>query len=237
MSTTIIATCSNVRDCLTDLESVDPTKVRTLEYRLGTEGFRHVSEERLAAVRSRYNLLSTQRIVGMITRFAWWKGVEYGIEAFTRFLQIDPDAVLVIAKAVGPHEPVVRPLLDSIPKRNYRLIEHEQDVEALYNTFDALMHLPVTAGVEAWGQVYVESMAAGVPLVCTRSGIGNDLLVDGENCLVVRYRDSEATFDGLARLTSDESLRSSIIVNARNAAMRYSRTPDLNTLDFLYGTA
>ena len=235
LSTTIIATCSNVRNCLVDRENVDPSKVRILEHRLDTEGFSDVSDERVAAVRSRYGLLPTQRTVGMITRFVWWKGVEYGLEAFTRFLAIDPDAVLVIAKAVGPHESLVRPLLDAIPERNYRLIEHEQDIAALYKTFDAIMHLPVTAGVEAWGQVYVEAMAAGVPLICTRSGIGNDLLVDGENCLLVDYRNANETFEGLVRLTSDDSLQSLITANGRRNSARFSNSPTLNTLDFLYG--
>ncbi|SVB31434.1 uncharacterized protein METZ01_LOCUS184288, partial [marine metagenome] len=110
-----------------------------------------------------------------------------------------------------------------------------QDIAALYKTFDFLVHLPVTAGAEGWGQVYVEAMAAGVPLVCTRSGIGNDLLVDGENCVLADYRDADETFDGLVQLASDEPLRSLIVANGRRDAMRYARTPDLNTLDFLYG--
>ena len=235
LSTTIIATCSNVRDCLVDRENVDPAKVRILEYRLDIAGFDSVEEERVAAIRSRYQLLPTQRTVGMITRFVWWKGVEYGLEAFTRFLTVESDAVLIIAKAVGPHESIIRPLLDAIPERNYRLIEHEQDIAALYKTFDFLIHLPVTAGVEAWGQVYVEAMAAGVPMVCTRSGIGNDFLVDGENCVLVDYRDAEATFAGLLRLASDRPFRSLLDANGRNDAARYSRSPELNTLDFLYG--
>jgi len=235
LSTTIIATCSNVRNCLVDRENVDPSKVRILEYRLDIEEFSDVSDERVAAIRSRYGLVPTQRTVGMITRFVWWKGVEYGLEAFTRFLTIDPDAVLVIAKAVGPYESVVRPLLDAIPERNYRLIEHEQDVAALYKTFDTIMHLPVTGGVEAWGQVYVEAMAAGVPLICTQSGIGNDLLVDGENCLLVDYRNATEAFEGLVRLASDDSLQSLIIANGSRDSARFSNSPELNTLDFLYG--
>jgi glycosyltransferase involved in cell wall biosynthesis len=236
LSTTIIATCSNVRSCLIDRENVDPAKIRLLEYRLDIRGFDEVSEERVAAVRTRYQLLPTQRTVGMITRFVWWKGVEYGLAAFTRFLTVEPDAILVIAKPIGPHESAIRPLLDLIPERNYRLIEHEQDIAALYKTFDFLMHLPVTAGVEAWGQVYVEAMAAGIPMICTRSGIGNDLLHDGENCVLVDYRDDEAALAGLIRLASDESLRSLIIANGRNDATRFSRSSNLNTLDFLYGT-
>jgi glycosyltransferase involved in cell wall biosynthesis len=237
LSTKIIATCSNVRDCLVNLEGVDSAKIRTLEIRLDVEGFSQVSDDRVAAIRSRYELLPSQTIVGMITRFVWWKGVEFGVEAFTRYLMTDPDAVLVIAKAVGPHEPTIRPLLDSLPDRNYRLIEHEDDIEALYGTFDLLMHLPVTSGVEAWGQVYVEAMAAGVPMVCTRSGIGNDLLEDGANCVLVEYQDANSTYCGLARLAANEHLQSSIISNALRDASHYMRAPDLNTLDFLYGSS
>jgi glycosyltransferase involved in cell wall biosynthesis len=171
----------------------------------------------------------------MVSRLVWWKGVEHGVEAFAHYLETDPDALLVLAGAVGPHREVVLARLDAIPERNYRIIEYEQDIGALYNTFDVLMHLPVTPSVEAWGQVYVEAMAAGVPLVCTRSGIGNELLVDGTNCIVVEHRDVDSTREGLVRLASDPTLRLSIVEHARTSALRYARTPDLNTLDFLYG--
>ena len=235
LSTTIIATCSNVSDCLENLEKVDPAKIKTLEYRLDIEEFGKVSDSRVAAIRSQYGLLPSQTVVGMITRFVWWKGVEFGVEAFTRYLATDPDAVLVIAKAVGPHGPVVRPLLDSLPEHSYRLVEHEDDIQALYGAFDVLMHLPVSAGVEAWGQVYVEAMAAGIPMVCTRAGIGIDVLEDGVNCILVNYRDAKSTYDGLVRLAADEHLQSSIVANGRRDVTRYMRTPDLNTLDFVYG--
>ncbi len=234
LSTTIIATCNNVRDCLVAREGVSPTKIRLLEYRLDVAGFGSVSDERIAAARSRHSLNPTRRVFGMVTRLVWWKGIEYGVEAFTRFIQDDPDAILVIAGAVGPHEPIVRSLLNRIPDRNYRLIEYELDIGALYHTFDVLIHLPVTAGVEAWGQVYIESMASRVPMVCTRSGIGNDMLVDTENCLIVGYRNSAETYDRLSLLTSDSVLRSSIVTNGAQTAMRYARSPDLNTLEVLY---
>ena len=235
LSTTIIATCDNVRDCLITLERVDPAKIRVLELRLDIKGIGNVSNERITEVRSRHNLGSTRWVIGMVSRLVWWKGVEHGVEAFAQYLETNPDALLVLAGAIGPHREVVHALLDTIPERNYRIIEYEQDIGALYNTFDVLMHLPVTSGVEAWGQVYVEAMAAGVPLVCTRSGIGNELLVDGENCIIVDYRDADSTHEGLIRLASNPPLRSSIVENARVFALRYARTPDLNTLDFLYG--
>ena len=235
LSTTIIATCDNVRDCLITLERVDPAKIRVLELRLDIKGIGNVSNERITEVRSRHNLGSTRWVIGMVSRLVWWKGVEHGVEAFAQYLETNPDALLVLAGAIGPHREVVHALLDTIPERNYRIIEYEQDIGALYNTFDVLMHLPVTSGVEAWGQVYVEAMAAGVPLVCTRSGIGNELLMDGENCIIVDYRDTDSTHEGLIRLASNPPLRSSIVENARVFALRYARTPDLNTLDFLYG--
>ena len=96
---------------------------------------------------------------------------------------------------------------------------------------------PVSSGVEAWGQVYVEAMAAGVPMVCTRSGIGNDLLEDGANCVLVEYQDANSTYCGLARLAANEHLQSSLISNALRDASHYMRAPDLNTLDFLYGSS
>ena len=73
-------------------------------------------------------------------------------------------------------------------------------------------------------------------MVCTRSGIGNELLVDGENCLLVDYRSVEETYAALTKVISDPLVRSSVVANGRKSSMRYARTSDLNTLEFLYGS-
>lgn len=237
LSTEIIATCAGVRRCLIELEGVDPDRIRVLEYRLDVSGFARVPETRIANVRSRHDLPSQRPIVGMVSRFVWWKGVEYGVAAFAEILEDHPDAILVVAGGVGPHKDVAQPILDQIGTHHFRIIEHEQDIAALLHTFDVCLHLPVDPGVEAWGQVYVEVMAAGVPLVCTRSGIAVDHVVDGTDCLVADYRDVPSVTRAIRRLLSDPVLVEHIVRGGRTTASTFARTPDLNTLDFLYGSA
>ena len=234
LSTRIIATCSGVRKSLLDLEGVSPAKIRVLEYRLGIEEFDDVLDERVSAVRQRHDINPDRTVVGLISRLVWWKGVEFAVAAFTDLLEPDPSALLVIAGGTGPHSTTVEPLLRALPADSVRIIDHEQDIAALYKTFDVCVHLPVTAGVEAWGQVYVESMAAGVPLVCTRSGIGVDLLENGQNCLIVDYRNAEEVSQALETVLGDRELADQLVHSGRRDIARYARTPDLNTFDAIY---
>jgi glycosyltransferase involved in cell wall biosynthesis len=49
-------------------------------------------------------------------------------------------------------------------------------------------------------------MASGVPLVTTRAGQAPDLVVDGDNGLLVDVEDAEGLVDGLRRVHDDAAL-------------------------------
>jgi len=58
----------------------------------------------------------------------------------------------------------------------------QEDLSALYRGCDAFVSAEKRAG---WANTVAESMACGVPVVCTRSG-AVDLAIDGETAVVVR---------------------------------------------------
>ncbi len=60
---------------------------------------------------------------------------------------------------------------------------------------------------EPFGMPPVESMAAGVPVVATRSGGISETVVDNETGLLVDRGDAKGLADALRKLLSDESLR------------------------------
>ena len=77
--------------------------------------------------------------------------------------------------------------------------------------FDFFVHVPVNYHAEAFGQIYVESLASGIPAIFSLSGIANDFIVHEKNALVVPYMDAKAIYESVKKLIENNSLREKII--------------------------
>jgi glycosyltransferase involved in cell wall biosynthesis len=206
----ILANSHVTAEVLINREAVPHGKVRVIHYGYHLDRFVS-SEEGQQELRRKYDLEGRFPIIGVISRFVDWKGVHHIIPAFASFKKEFPEAKLVLANASGPDREKIIALLEEIlDEDSYVLIEFESRIFDLYKTFDAFVHVPVSREAEAFGQVYKEALLFGVPSVFTLSGIANDIVVDGENALVVPYSDSVAISDALVRLFKNAELREEI---------------------------
>ena len=108
--------------------------------------------------RRKFDLPSDRLIVLMVSALAPSKRVEIGIEAVSQI----SDAHLVVA-GDGPLRQVIDDLAERlIPGRFTRLSLAPEQMPALYRSADVFMHLSLE---EAFGNVFVEAMACGLPIV------------------------------------------------------------------------
>ncbi|MBY0424108.1 MAG: glycosyltransferase family 4 protein, partial [Cytophagales bacterium] len=171
----------------------------------------------------------------VISRYTHWKGIQYTIPAFKELLKKYPEAVLVLANAQGEYANEIQHLLSELPNDSYREIRFESQLGALYSLFDVFVHVPIDEHSEAFGQVYVESLAAGVPSVFTRSGIANDFVQDGWNALEVPFQDSASIAVAIERILTDENLRTHLISHGKALAMeRFGLNRMIDSLEKLY---
>tara|TARA_B110000438_G_scaffold184866_1_gene176578 strand:- start:337 stop:1464 length:1128 start_codon:yes stop_codon:yes gene_type:complete len=202
----IVAPNGNVVRALVDDEGVDPAQIVTIPFGIRLADFAEPPADRVDAVRRAHQIDPGRTTIGMISRFIEIKGWRYAIDPLLQRLLADSELQLVIANAVGDLESEIRqsfrPVSDQVV-----FIRHESDNAALFKVFDVFLHVPVTPTVEAFGLVYIEAMAAGIPSVITSSGIANDFADDGKNCLVVPHRDPEAIGRALDQLLGSASLR------------------------------
>src|SRR5690606_4491552 len=106
--------------------------------------------------------------------------------------------------------------------------------QALYKLFDVYVHVPIDEKIEAFGQTYVEALAAGIPSVFTKSGIANDFIEDERNALVVPFRNSEAIYSALLRVLTDETLRESLILEGKKSVEKFDFHNMADQLDSIY---
>lgn len=203
----ILANSTVTAEVLTDLENVPESKVQVMHYGYDLDKFIS-SEEGVRELKAKYGLESAYPVVGVISRFVDWKGVQHIIPAFAEFKKKFPTAKLVLANATGPDEEKILDLLrEHLDSDSYVLIGFENRIFDLYGTFDAFVHVPITRSAEAFGQVYMEALLFGVPSVFTLSGIANDIVEENENALVVPYSDGAAIAEALTKLFKNPALR------------------------------
>ncbi len=205
MATDIVAISRNVESILKDWEGVDQRKIILIRHGFMLEAFDEVAQDRISALKDKYEFADDMwPVLGVIARYTEWKGIQYIIPAFRRLLSEFPKAHLILANAQGDYAEELQVLLSMLPEKSYTEITFENDIPALYKMFDVYVHTPVDSHSEAFGQTYVEALAAGVPSVFTLSGIAPEFIKDRVNALLVPYRDSESIYKALCELLNDE---------------------------------
>jgi glycosyltransferase involved in cell wall biosynthesis len=172
--------------------------------------------------------------VGVISRWLHLKGLQYIIPAFKTLLYDYSNAFLILANANGPYKPEVEKLLAGLPDNSYMTIPFENDLFTLYQLFDVYVHTPINPTVEAFGQTYVEALAAGIPSVFTMSGVAPEFVEHERNAWVVDFKDINATHKSILRLLTDKGLSERLKKNGRRDIQRFELGHMISKLEKLY---
>jgi len=233
-ATGIVAISGVVKKILEEWENVPAEKVKLIPHGFKLEEFSHVTGERIRAIKTKYELAAKNKIIGVVSRFTEWKGVQYIILAFQSLLKKYPDAVLLLLNAKGDHKKEIEKLLRNIPAAGYRVIEFEKDMPAVYKSFDVFVHVPIDEHSEAFGQTYVEALAAEVPSVFTLSGIANDFIVEGSNAVVVPFQNTGSIEMAIDKIFSDPAFAASLAQNGAESVKRFTLEKMISSLEELY---
>ncbi len=234
LATKIVATNNNVFNILTNTENVNPRKIAIINYGFKLEKFSNPSPQIVASLQNSYNPNKRGPVIGLIARYDEYKGIEYAVAAFKKILIKYPHAYFIHANARGAYQPAIDAIL-SLSKETYCSIPFERNIFELYALFDVFIHVPVDSTVEAFGQIYVEALAAGIPGVFTLSGIAPEFIRHRENAMVVDYRNENEIFDAIQLLLDNPTLRDSIVAKGRKDVMeRFDLKPMIANLEYLY---
>lgn len=234
-ATHIISISDNVSFVLEKKEFVKKEKIHLVHHGFVFDDFFKTNQKQLEEMKTRYNPENKSPVIGVISRFTEWKGIHYIIPAFEELLKSYPGAYLILANAKGDYSKVIDEKLNHLPAHSYQKIVFEKDISTLYKLFNIFVHVPVDEAAEAYGQTYVEALAAGIPSVFTLSGVAREFIVDEQNALVVPFKDEEAILRAMKRLLSDDRLRAKIIeVGKAEVSVRFPIEVMMNALYKVY---
>jgi glycosyltransferase involved in cell wall biosynthesis len=235
LATDIVAISRNVQDTLWELERVPTVKTHLIHHGFHLNLFDNPQAVRVNVLRDKYLPKTKYPVIGVIARYFELKGIQYIIPAFKRLLQNGyPQAKLVLANASGDYAPVIRRALAELPEESYVEIPFEEDVPALYKLFDVYVHVPINPQIEAFGQTYIEALAARVPSVFTLSGVATEFIAHEKNALVVPFQDAEAIYQAIMRLLEDGLLRDRLREQGVSDVNRFAISNMIDQLQHLY---
>lgn len=222
LSTHIISPSENIKKLLVKKEYTNANKIYVINHGIDLNYYSDSTLERKELLHTRHGIPHTYPIVGIISRWVNWKGIQYTILAFEKLLKEYPTAHLVLANANGDFKNVIDECLDKLPRSSYTIINYENDIASLYAIFDIFVHVPIDLYSESFGLIYIEALAMGKPCIFTLSGVAPDFILDRENALVVDYKNEKQIASCLKEIISNKELSSALSTNGRRSVLPYS---------------
>ena len=223
LSTHIIAVSSNIKQILLEKENVPEEKVTVIPHGIPLAVIdKEIPQSEIDTIKDKYYLRGNFPVVGVISRFTEWKGIQYIIPAFKKLLIEYPKAKLVLANASGDYEKEINSLLSDLPANSYIVLKFEKSVNPLFKSFDVFVHAPIDNLCEAFGQVYIEALSLEVPMVCTLSGIACEFIENEKNAVVAEYKNSDSIYLGITKVISDKILREKIVRQGKLDVKEYT---------------
>lgn len=214
---TNIISISQVIDELLESQNVPSCKRTIIHHGFELSRFSENDPEEVTRIKDSYNPNNNYPVVGVIARWMQWKGIQDIIDAFVLLLEEKPNALLCLfgAQGHGDYHEALSHHLHQIPPENVRIVPFENNVFDLYRLFDVYVHVPVNPSCEAFGQTYVEALAAEVPSVFTMSGIAREFIVHEKHALIVPFENPKAIADAVLRLLADQQLVQKLKTNGK----------------------
>lgn len=147
----------------------------------------------------------------LVGRLAEWKGQHILLEAAKSFL---PDAHVrfwLAGDALFGEEAYKQQLMDQIRENkldNVTLLGHVDDIQGLMQQADLLVHTSITP--EPFGQVIVEGMAAGLPVIASNEGGPTEIVVHNETGLLITPKDPDLLAMSIRHLLEHPAERQSM---------------------------
>lgn len=162
-----------------------------------------------SAVTSSTRNLSARPRIGLLGRISPWKGQHVFLRAAAIVLKEFPQARFqIIGKAMfdeAEYEASLHRLVDELQIAHaVEFVGFRSDVANVLRELSVLVHAS-TVG-EPFGQVIVEGMAAGLPVVATNGGGVPEIVQDGQTGLLVPMNDVEAMADAVTRLLANPEM-------------------------------
>jgi glycosyltransferase involved in cell wall biosynthesis len=162
--------------------------------------------------------------VGLIGRISPWKGQDVFLRAFAQAFPNEAARAMIIGGALFGEEAYADTLADLAKELGIAdrvdFLGHVGNVPPLLAELDLVVHASTIP--EPFGQVVVEAMAAGVPVLAADAGGPAEVVTHDVDGLLYRMGDVAELASGMVRVWQDPDLRRRLVSNGHLTAARYA---------------
>ena len=163
--------------------------------------------------------------VGMLGRIAPWKGQDVFLEAFARAFPGDDSEAWVVGSAMFGEDQGYEDVLVNLARKldiSDRVVFRgfREDVWAELAEIQLLVHSSLVP--EPFGQVVVEGMAAGVPVIAANAGGPAEIITNGVDGILTPPGDVAALVVAMRSVHDDRALHRKLVTGGLARAEYYS---------------
>ncbi len=170
-------------------------------------------------------------VVGTVGRLTPIKGHIHLLKAAASILAVRPDIFFIFVGDGELHDDLLRCATDHGIADNVRFLGWRSDVAAVLSIVDIFVFPSLNEGM---GKAIVEAMAMGKPVIASNVGGIPDLVIPGENGLLVPPADSAALVEAITSLSLNPGKRAALGKKGRETARAYSAEAMLDQIHLLY---
>ena len=204
IATGMIAVSTRMCELAVKEEGIKPDRITVIPNGIDISTEVLLDEQERLSYRQSLGVSPGDFLILSVGRLVHPKGHRYLLEAMPGVLKRFPHTVLVIA-GDGPLRESLEAEAQTLQiEQSVRFAGSRKDVPRLLRLADCFVMASLSEGLPV---ALLEAMWAGLPVIATNAeGIG-EVIVDGENGLLVPTADSSALGQAIQRIMSDEALR------------------------------
>ena len=169
----IIAVADSAKEYLKDRLHVNDNKLLTIYHGLKESEYDNVSPERIRKIKDQLQVNEDDFIVGVISRYEFWKGHEFINKAASILKQRNKEKnikILIFGSKGSYYDTAIQQVKDLGVEDVVISKGFIDDPVALFQIFDVHLHVPVNKYVENCGINIIEGMISERPQILTKSG-------------------------------------------------------------------
>ena len=159
------------------------------------------------------------QLVGCFGRVRYQKGIDIFVQSMIKICKVHPESYGIICGKVTPdnqnYTDDLKHLIKAEGLGQRILFLGEQPTENLPLLFRSLDVYIAPQRWEGFGLTPIEAMSSGVPVIATKAGVFEEMILPGETGYIVEYDDIDTISNHLSDLLSNEALLNEMSEQAR----------------------
>lgn len=185
-----------------------------------------------SSIRAELNISDTAKVVGVVGRLSYEKGIETTLEVARKVLTVIPYTHFILV-GDGPARLIIEKIINETGLAgNVHLIGFRKDTLNIYAGLDLFLSTSLTEGTP---NTVLEAMAMEVPVVHTAVGGVPEIIADGIDGILCAVGDVTGISSAVLSVLNDEDRARQLRTSGRQTACtRFSFNARMRTIESIY---